>query len=185
MPEDLRSHPSRRRFLELGAAGVAVAAVSVVGAGEADAATARFTEAQAAMLLRVARVGAVFPVPFPGFGEKGPAVRRATKRRLVAAQHRASAHRLALAHGGAVDLIRAHLAGAGQPALLDGLGRLAGTGNAQHRKRLHAVVALAIATVSTHFDPNSDAGAKAWLGGLRIMHERGELVGLAKERGLR
>jgi hypothetical protein len=137
------------------------------------------------MVLRVAEVGAVFPVPFPDFGEQGPAVHRATPARLGAAQSRTSVTRLAAVQAGTEDLIAAGLANVGQPALLDGIGRVAVAGTADERQRLTAVAALAVATVSTHFDPNSDAAAQLWLGGLGRLHSRGNLPTLAMGRGLR
>jgi hypothetical protein len=127
------------------------------------------------MILQVARAGAVFPIEFPGFGEPGPAASRATMARLREAAHRASAARLALARAGSGALIARGLAGQPPARLLGGIGRLAAEGR-QHRE-LTALVALAIATVSRHFDPDSDAAARVWLDGLGRLHEQGALAG--------
>jgi len=127
------------------------------------------------MILQVARAGAVFPIAFPDFGEPGPASSRATAARLRRAAGRASPQRLALARSGADALIAQGLLNRPRARLLDGIGQQAGPTAAE--SRLTAVVALAIATVSRHFDPDSDEAALLWTDGLRIMHQRGLLAG--------
>jgi len=59
--------------------------------------------------------------------------------------------------------------------LLAGVGGLASS--ATGSRELTAVVALAIATVSRHFDPNADDAALVWIDGLRRLHLRGHLRG--------
>lgn len=127
------------------------------------------------MILQVARAGAVFPIEFPSFGETGSAPSRATAARLARTVRRLPAPRLAQAGAGADQLIAGGLLNGSQPRLLDGLGRQAASAGQQHT--LVAAVALAIATVSRHFDPDSDDAARVWLGGLRRLHQRGALLG--------
>ena len=122
------------------------------------------------MILQVARAGAVFPMEFPGFDEPGPAVSRATAARLRGAARRASGPRLAVARSGARTLIAQGLLDHPRPRLVQGIGGLADDPAAQ--RELTAVAALAIATVSSHFDPDSDHAAQRWIGGLRELHRR-------------
>lgn len=122
------------------------------------------------MVLQVARAGATVPISFPAFGERGPASSRATPDRLRAAARQLPGGRLALARAGAGHLIEAGLLDVGREELLTGIG-----GQAREREpALVAAVALAIATVSRHFDPTSDHAAGVWIGGLRRLVERGE-----------
>jgi hypothetical protein len=185
MSEPSRRRLSRRNFLELaGAAGVAA---GTFGAATmpANAETSSLTSAECQLILQIARAGAVFPVPFGDFGEAGPAVDRATMPRLLAAVTRLTADRLVSAKAGADGLLAAQLPGAPQPALLAELGRLVSVDDAAYRPQLLAATALAIVTVSTHFDPNADNAADVWLGGLGILYQRGQLPGLAQNRGKR
>ena len=133
------------------------------------------TASQHAMVLQVARAGAVFPIDFPGFGEPGPAWSRATPSRLRAAARRASRPRLQQATGGADALIRHGLLHQPRARLLDGIGEVA----SHPANDLTAVVALAIATVSRHFDPNSDDAAELWIELLRGLHQDGWHAGEA------
>lgn len=126
------------------------------------------------MVLAVARAGAEVPIPFPDFGEPGPATARATMPRLQDAERRLRAGRLALVTSGAGELIRRGLRGARQQELLDGIAAHAADATPEQEAALVATVSLAVATVSKHFDPNADSPAQLWLGGLRRIHERGE-----------
>jgi hypothetical protein len=83
---------------------------------------------------------------------------------------RTSSSRLKLAASGARLLIARRLLDQPQPVLLDGIGRLAG--RAETAPELAAAVALAIATVSRHFSPDSNEAAEVWLDGLRRVAER-------------
>jgi hypothetical protein len=160
----------RRGFLGIvGAAGVA-ALVPL-----ADLSPGALSADERTMILQVARTGAVFPIAFPDFGEPGPASTRATAARLREAASRSSPARLALARAGADALIARGLLNQPQARLLDGLGQQAGVTAA--KPGLTATVALAIATVSRHFDPGSDEAALLWTRGLQIMHQRGLLAG--------
>jgi hypothetical protein len=165
---------NRRGFL--GVAGVAgAAAITGVPKSARKRSSGSLSAGESAMILAVARAGAVFPIDFPPFGEPGPASARATAARLRIAARRASPGRLALARAGAGTLIAQGLPGKPRARLLDGIGRLARSSGG-HRE-LTAAVALAIATVSKHFDPNSDEAAQLWLGGLGMLHQRGALAG--------
>jgi hypothetical protein len=157
---------SRRGFLGLAsAAGVVVA----IGAFR-PARTGALSASEQAMIVQLARAGAVFPIDFPGFGEPGPAIARATTARLSGTMRRTSSSRLKLAASGARLLIARRLLDQPQPVLLDGIGRLAG--RAETAPELAAAVALAIATVSRHFSPDSNEAAEVWLDGLRRVAER-------------
>jgi hypothetical protein len=130
------------------------------------------TDAELALVLQIARVGAVYPAPFPRFDERGPATGRATRARLDARLPELSAQRLGQVRDGARSLISAGLLDAPRDALLDGIGsHLAGSGT-KAPPGLTALLALAIATVSKKFDPHSDGLAEIWLGTVRRRHQR-------------
>jgi hypothetical protein len=122
------------------------------------------TARERAMVLRLAKVGAIYPIAFPDFGESGLAVQRATAGRLAAVERRLPATRLASVRKGAQQLLSAGLAGADRTELVSGIGRkVYHARKRQPPQPLIAVVALAIATVSRHFDPKSDDAARMWL----------------------
>ncbi|MEO3824687.1 hypothetical protein [Actinomadura sp. B10D3] len=142
------------------------------GSGPSRAGGDSLTDAEVALVLQVARVGAAYPAPFPRFGERGPATGRATKARLDARLPELSAQRLGQVREGAQSLISAGLMNAPRDALLDGIGaRMAGT-ETKAPPGLTALLALAIATVSKKFDPHSDGLAEVWLGTVRRRHRR-------------
>ena len=161
---------NRRNFL-----GVAGAAGSAALGGLSTRSSGAAPPPESAMVLQVARAGAVFPIDFPSFGEPGSASSRATMTRLRAAARRTSAPRQALARAGARLLIASGLLDQPRERLLDGIGRLASDGGS--RPDLTATVALAIAAVSRHFDPNSDEAARVWIDGLRWQHQLAPLAG--------
>jgi hypothetical protein len=136
----------------------------------AAAPSVALSAADSRLTLQVAAVGAVYPIAFPAFGEAGSAFSRTTTGRLLRAAGRLSAARLASVRSGLAALTGAGLLDVTPQRLLDGLTRLAA---APEPRPLTAVVALAIATVSTRFDPNADAAAQVWLAGLRHMREQG------------
>lgn len=163
---------NRRGFLC--AAGAATLAFGPATGRGSLAASGSLTADERLMVLQVARAGAVFPIRFPDFGEPGPATARATAARLRRAASRTSPGRLALAKAGADAMIARGLLNQPRARLLDGIGQLTGTSQAD--PTLTATVALAIATVSRHFDPGSDEAAQLWTDGLRRAHERGLLA---------
>lgn len=143
---------------------LAASAAVLAPASPAVAAPASPTPAQIRLTLQIAAVGAVFPIPFPAFGETGPASSRITDARLLRAARRLPAARLASVQSDLAALAGRGLLDVTPQRLLDGITELAGAPQAPT-----AAVALAIATVSTHFDPGSDAAARVWLDGLRQM----------------
>lgn len=163
------------------------------------------------MIVRVARVGTVFPVRLPASGQAIPpkasraiarlgaaqrklprgAARLAegaapTAGRLRTAERSMPADLLALARAGADELIAAKLLSVGQASLLAGIGRLAATSTPAERKGLTAAVALAVGTVFTGTN-NSAASVVAgqWLGMLRTMYQQGTLHQALRQRGIR
>jgi hypothetical protein len=167
-----RSRLSRRHFL--GTAGT-VGSVMVLGAAPASASARPLSAQEISVVLQVARTGAVFPIPLPSFGERGSPVSRATPARLRAAAGRIKASRLA-----SVQAASAELAALGHPKrrtqdqLLADIGRISEDGGPD----LTALVALAIATVHRRFDPADDDAAELWIGGLRVLTERGVTVSM-------
>ena len=170
---DRRASVNRRGFLCV--AGAATLALGPAPGRGSLSASGSLTADERLMVLQVARAGAVFPIRFPDFGEPGPATGRATAARLRRAASRTSPGRLALARSGADAMIARGLLNQPRARLLDGIGQLSGTAHAQ--PALNAAVALAIATVSRHFDPGSDDAAQLWTDGLLRVHERGLLAG--------
>jgi hypothetical protein len=117
-----------------------------------------------AMILRIAKAGAGYPIAFPEFGERGPALHRATAGRLAVVEQKVSAARRALVRKGAQQLLSAGLVDADRATLVHGIGQKVLHARKQHPPQpLVAAVAIAIATVSRHFDPNSDDAARMWL----------------------
>ncbi|SNS90987.1 hypothetical protein SAMN05443665_101255 [Actinomadura meyerae] len=111
------------------------------------------------------------PVRFPSFGEPGTAEARATAARLDAALGRLDTGRLDQIAAAADALGGRGAAQRGRARLLAALGRLAD--DKEHADGARMLAALAIATVSRHFDPNSDYPASLWVGGLRHLSRRG------------
>jgi hypothetical protein len=179
--DDPPTRVSRRTFLGVtgGVVGsAALAGTSVwTGAPGARVVTAAGTSPAATrtMIVQLARVGAQVPIPFPDFGEPGPASSRATLPRLQAAERRLTAERRALVRAGAQRLIDDGLLDAEPARLVQGVGHLAAEGDDHQQRALTAAVALAVATVSTHFAPHDDRAAQVWIGGLRRLHQRGRL----------
>ncbi|MER6949624.1 hypothetical protein ABT294_36990 [Nonomuraea sp. NPDC000554] len=162
-----RPRLTRRAFVRVAGTGAtAMVLAAGIGTSPARAAPATLSPQEADMILQVARAGAVYPAAFPAFGEEGPAVRRATAARLAARLTELDAPRLELARQGARSLVSAGLLNTGRPRLLAGIARQASATQAA-APELVAVVALAVATVSAHFDPASDAAASVWLNALR------------------
>lgn len=199
---------SRRGFLgATGAVGSAVAATTVLAAGPASAAPAATLAQERAMLLRIAALGAVFPLRVPLRGESGPsaarhslAALRAVQRRhpgkvvalgdrhtatmstLVSAERRLTAPRLAEARAAADALIaRGHLT-TGQPALVTAIAERAGTTD---RAGLLAAIALAVAAAYPGSASMYTATATQWLDLVAALHHRGTLQGATRHQGLR
>jgi hypothetical protein len=167
--------PTRRRFLHVtGAAGsAALATAGMAGAAPAAAgAAAPLSDRERALVLQVARVGARYPVEFPGLGEPGPASARATGARLSRQLPELSAARLALVREGAGTLIADGLLDATPDRLLDGIGSRVAAAGTRPPAALVAVAALAAATVARRLDPHADHPARLWLDIVRHRHLR-------------
>ncbi|MBO2462833.1 hypothetical protein [Actinomadura violacea] len=174
-PDPTSPATTRRVFLVAGGTAVSAVLVGTAPAGAAEGPAggdgAALTTDQTAAVLAVARIGAVYPVPFPAYGEPGPAVRRATEPRLRAAAAKLDAARLTPVRTAAEDLVARGAHRKSGAALLADLG--AAAADADRRKPLTALTALAVATVSRRFDPGSDEAADAWLGMLARLHRNG------------
>lgn len=179
---------ARRRLLYLAgivAAGAALgrpepgAAAGAGGAGGthdvAAAVPEPLTEPQVTMVLQVARVGATYPVPFPAFGEPGPATSRVTRGRLTARLAETPTQRLEQVRLGADSLIAANLLGATRDQLLDGVGRIVAAAP-RPAPQLVATVALAAAVVTRTLPPGGagDGPAAVWLHAVRRRYARME-----------
>lgn len=180
------STASRRRFLQ--GAGVAGAAVAVGGLAaseaHADPVATALTADERGMVLRVARTGAAYPVPFPPFGEAGHPADRATAPRLASRLSGLAAERVAAVGGAARDLISDGLLTADRTALIDGVAARAAAADGPPLP-LVALVALGIATISKRFDPRDDGPARLWLGGLREVRHRGQRPAPLRHRSVR
>lgn len=174
--QEAARHPglSRRRVIGTAGAGVVLggALAPPAAAGPTGGPQAGLTASQRAVVLRVAKAGANVPVRFPSFGEQGTAEARATGARLDAALARVDAGRLTRAAAAADALDGRGAASGGRARLLAALGRLAD--DPEHADGARMLAALAIATVSQHFDPNGDYPASLWVGGLRHLGRRGK-----------
>lgn len=179
----------RRGFLGLVAAASVTAGTLATGVSAANATSPALDEPSSRIVLAMAQAVAVFPVPFGDFGEQGPAIGRATMKRLDSALAILAPNRIASVAAGTARLLAQQLARASRPELLIGLGRLASTSTPGELADLRATAALAVATVSTHFDPGDDHQATIWLGGLRNLYQRGNLTAIitdiAASRGTR
>ncbi|RZS43065.1 hypothetical protein EV193_10241 [Herbihabitans rhizosphaerae] len=152
-----------RRLFITSAAGIG--GIGLLGAQTAQAAPADLTPGREKAVLAVARAGAVFPIEFPSFGEPGPAVSRATPKRLRTAAEKLTPQRFATVVSG-IDHVSARVDLSSDATLLPGLSRLYRDADLTQRSALVAAVALAAGTVSTHLDPSSDNAARLWLDGL-------------------
>jgi len=142
---------TRRSVLGGGLAGAAVLAVGVPSAAE--------TVSDEDLLAHIAGTIAVLPVPFPEFGEKGPAHTRATHDRV-----RSALGRLPDASGVADGLrvIRPVVSVEDDhETVVRGFGELVAANRSVDG--LAAVVATCVATLSSKFDPSARSGADLWL----------------------
>ncbi|MEU0511633.1 hypothetical protein [Amycolatopsis sp. NPDC006125] len=124
------------------------------------------------VLLAIARTGAVFPVPFPDNGEPGPATTRATEPRLQTAYARVEPARQSDVHQATTTLLIANINFEDQNDVLRTLAEQYAAQDSTARRAITAAVAVAVTTISPKFDPNSDAQARVWLLGLRILNDR-------------
>ncbi|MFE0027734.1 hypothetical protein [Amycolatopsis sp. NPDC059021] len=111
----------------------------------------------------VARAVAVRPVEFPGFGEPGPAQSRVTISRAETAAARLTPDRMRLVRRGMSELAGANVATTTADGVVLAAGRVFRAKGAAVDAALRALVAVAVATVSAHYDPNADAPAELWL----------------------
>jgi hypothetical protein len=166
MSSSVASRPkpvARRAVLRAGGAlGVAAALGTAVRSADADADWPLADEERAAVL-GLAGAVAVIPVPFPNFGESGVATARVSADRLRAAAAKTPANRMADVHTGARTLVDAGLLKAPPRELALGVGQLVAKSGGKPTPALQALVALAISTVSAHFDPANDKAAQLWL----------------------
>lgn len=176
LPENLRPHDAEpapgmsRRAAMLGVTGAAIG-YGLVSPAAAEA-PGPLTAAECDVIAAVARVGAVFPIAFPGFGEAGTALSRAGVKRVPAAAVKVKPARLAAVRAGVAQLSRAGLRAPDRENLISFVGTAGGAPGEPVPAPLLAVAALAIGTVSGRFDPNSDHAATIWIDGMRRLHTR-------------
>jgi hypothetical protein len=202
---------SRRRVLGVtGAIGSAAALAAVTGVRPAMAGTDATVAQQRAMILAVARAGAVFPLRLaaisrdlgsrhdPGLPADAEAAglplheyQAPNMTRLLAAEKRFSTRQLRLARSGAGALVGTGLLGASQATLLEAIGRQAAqnaTGlraTALQATALQPTAALAIATVFTVPSAEAESAAGQWLETLAIMYTSGTLSAALRQGGIR
>lgn len=154
---------SRRSFLQ----GGAVVGGSMVVGGSIISASALTTPPSqvARVTLAVARAGAIFPAPFPSFGEVGTAASRATMLRLSVRYAELDPDRRMSVEAGCHDIELTVNLGS-RTSLLRGLGERYARSGARGRQRVDAVATLALATISSRFAADDDNAAQLWLAGL-------------------
>jgi len=137
-----------------------------------------------AMALRVTRTVAQFPIEFPAFGEKSPALARASSARLSSAAGKLSPHRLTQVGAAAERLIADGTLGQRSDALVMALGAHAAR-DGESGGSLVSLIALSVAALAPDNDPNEDGFASTWLGGLARMHQQDTLGAAVTRRGIR
>lgn len=163
------------------------------------------------MTLQVASAAVRFPLALPASGQRSSAKGRAAiarlrdaqrqmprgaprlaearspaLARLRAAEHDLPSSRVEVARAGADLLIAAGLLGAGEAAVLAGIGRRVNAVSGYEEEALHAAVTLAASTVlSQPARRVAERVAREWLSLLGIMDRRGTLRRAIKVRGIR
>jgi hypothetical protein len=172
IPPGSPSGVSRRSF----ARWVTLTAAAGCGATTASPAFATtdpiLVAAQRSTLLDVARAVATLPVPFPSFGESGPATSRVSPSGTHDVLSRLRPERLAQLRAGLNRMAAAGLEAGAPPQIVNGLGSILAGGGAAAHDELRAVVAVAVAILSRHFDPDADGASELWLGFVRNYHTR-------------
>lgn len=152
---------NRRDFVRTAIAVGAVASVAVPAIASADA-DAPLSTPQRQVMVDIARLVATKPVPFPTFGESGEALRRADGKRLASVLENTSADRIQRAGDGAARLLDAKFGGADDEQVRL-IGEFMAGNDAVVHEDLRAVVAVAVATISTHYRADHDHAANLWL----------------------
>lgn len=147
--------------------GAAATAVTAVPAARAEVGDVPHRD----VMLALARLVATTPVPFPSFGEAGPAWRRAVDERLAGVLAALPKGRLRAATKGAARLASAGFGGPDE-AKVAMIGAMMAGDDGAARAELRAVTAVAVATVSSHYSPDDDAAAALWLDFARGYHVR-------------
>ncbi|WP_344073604.1 hypothetical protein, partial [Prauserella alba] len=112
-------------------------------------------------------------VPFPRFGPpNGDPPPSVTAQGLDTAIARLTTGRLAFAKAGARAMVAAQLLESDVSHLARKVGELAAQSDHQSLLQLRATTGLAIAAVSSHFDPNSNTAADLWLDMSRRLSEK-------------
>lgn len=169
---------TRRGFIITG--GVAASAIAVPAAA-ADTDSTPLSSSQEAMVLRLARTVAVFPLQFPTFEGPGTALSRATGPRLAAADQRMHPVRRAYARTGSEILLSEGFLEGDHATMLDQMAAL--SADPAHERPIIKVTGLAVATLSTPLAATSDGIARQWLACVRQVRQQGRLARLARNRG--
>lgn len=151
-----------------------IAGATLVSVAGVPAAQARegLSSQERDMAMRVMRAVAQFPIEFPGFGEKAPALARASSARLSRAVHRLTGEHLTAVRAATRRLIADGMGRRPPRELVRALGAYAARDDAAW---LAGPVALSVAALAPRHDPNDTGFAGTWLGGLARMHEQGTL----------
>ncbi|MEV6825002.1 hypothetical protein [Amycolatopsis sp. NPDC051102] len=162
---------SRRRFVRCSVVLAGTAALAVGGVCVAEAAEFSWPDDDLGAVLALCRAVATAPAPLPSFGEEGTPLSRATRDRLEQRLGSLAAARRAQAQQGARVLRELDAAGVDKARVIAGLGRRI-QGDSGAKRLLTPVTALALSTVTTHFDAAADASAELWLDFAKHYHLR-------------
>lgn len=185
MNMDQHPEPEAKNFTRRGFIGITgVAATAVAGSQTRPGqTTSSMSETERSMVLRMTRIMAVFPVPFPSMEGPGAALSRATAPRLVVAERNAHPVRIAYARTGAELLLADGLLESDAGTMLERVAQRFADG--KDLRPLVSVAGLAVATLSKPLAPTGDGVARVWLETLSRLNKRGQLVRAAHRRGLK
>jgi hypothetical protein len=161
---------SRRSFGHLAAVAVGAAAAGFAITPAADASPILLTLKDEDVVLKLAHAIATLPVEFPAFGEGGTASSRVTRDRLRTAAATLTSERVSQLRRGIATISAVDPVSSSAERLVTQVGAVVRRGGVDDG--LLPVTALAVATISSHFDARQDSTARLWLDFARNFHER-------------
>ena len=161
---------SRRAFGRFSAVAVGAAVAGLATMPTANASPLTLTRQDEDVVLGLARTVATLPVEFPAFDESGTALSRVTRDRLRAAAETLTPDRVHQLRQGIAAISAANPVSSTTVQLATATGALVRQSGIDGG--LLAVAALAVATVSSHFEAQQDSAARLWLDFTRNFHER-------------